>query len=290
MGKPSTKAKGMILEDLVAALHRLPSMRVDTRIRLPSVRPNSKRKREVDVLLTAEVMGYPVRIAFSCKNERRLVKTSQVDEFIAALDDVGIPRSLGVIVTPLGFTSDALRMTEENGIRPLIFEGLNDSRVAAAVSTAMQSVIYLACVWRDIQYFDCASQQSVDRPPSWCSIASDAQVPVSQGDLKLLTPHLLHHVWKLWGDGKIPRSIGKQSLFLRLESTAPAEAVGQRGVAFVEVQVIALIAQLDGTLTDARLKHARTQEVEKRRIDVSFRKPPVDTIWSASFPQRRSSA
>jgi len=54
---------GNALERIVALLHDLPGIKIQTKVKLPSIRSGSKRKREIDILLTSSVAGYPVRIA-----------------------------------------------------------------------------------------------------------------------------------------------------------------------------------------------------------------------------------
>ncbi|MCK1416347.1 MULTISPECIES: hypothetical protein [unclassified Bradyrhizobium] len=77
----SNKIKGNILEDLVAMMHQVPGVRVEKRRKLPVLR-KTKRKREIDVLITSRVAGYKVQIALGCKNEATALKTSAVDNFV----------------------------------------------------------------------------------------------------------------------------------------------------------------------------------------------------------------
>ena len=93
MSHGSTKRLGNALEDIVSALHNLPGVTVATRVALPVIGSQSGRTREIDVLVSSEVAGYPVRIAFECKNEQEAVGTQRIDEAIGKLADVGIPCS-----------------------------------------------------------------------------------------------------------------------------------------------------------------------------------------------------
>ena len=45
-------------------LHDLPGVKVERNVQLPPIRGDQTRRREIDVLLTGYVTGYPVRIAF----------------------------------------------------------------------------------------------------------------------------------------------------------------------------------------------------------------------------------
>jgi hypothetical protein len=71
-GAPSNREKGSFVEDVAAAMFRLPGFHVQTRVRVDprgGVRKRSER-REIDVLVTLDIPGLPVpiRIAIECKN------------------------------------------------------------------------------------------------------------------------------------------------------------------------------------------------------------------------------
>jgi hypothetical protein len=53
------KERGDLLEDIVASLHEFPGILVRKRVRLPVPSSTRGRKREVDVLLSQEIAGYP---------------------------------------------------------------------------------------------------------------------------------------------------------------------------------------------------------------------------------------
>ena len=72
--KPAETARnGKLVEAIVAMLHDMPGVKVERNVFLPPVHGDQTRKREIDVLLTANVADYPVRIAFSCKNESKKI-------------------------------------------------------------------------------------------------------------------------------------------------------------------------------------------------------------------------
>jgi len=119
-GKPkkksaNSKKKGDLVEDVVALLHENQGVKVDRRIRLPSLRQGTRRKREIDVLLTTDITGYPVRLAIECKNVEKPVGTKKIDEFIGRLQDIGIPESHGIYVSPVGYTSTGLSRALDAG-------------------------------------------------------------------------------------------------------------------------------------------------------------------------------
>jgi hypothetical protein len=80
----STRKLGDVLEDIVALLHNVPAGSIQTRVKVPALRPGSdgERTREIDVLISQDVAGYPIRIAFECKNEQDKVGIERIDAFV----------------------------------------------------------------------------------------------------------------------------------------------------------------------------------------------------------------
>lgn len=148
---PSQKAKkssenarkGTLVEAIVALLHDLPGVKVERNVELPPKHGDQTRRREIDVLLTSHVAGYPVRIAFSCKNERKKIEPGAIGEFIDELDDVGIPPQQGIFVCVNGYTSGALDRAKEKGIRTLVLKGLSKDRLTSEIAEAFQFTVYL---------------------------------------------------------------------------------------------------------------------------------------------------
>lgn len=65
--KLSATAKGRIVEQIAAWMYCSPGTIVETNVHYPT--PGGDRKREIDVLLTRHVVGYPTHVAIECKNE-----------------------------------------------------------------------------------------------------------------------------------------------------------------------------------------------------------------------------
>jgi Restriction endonuclease len=135
--------KGKIVEAVVALLHEQPGITIETNVRLPPKHSDPSRKREIDVLITGQIAGYTVRIAFSCKNERGPIKPNLIDEFIGMLDDVGISPEYGIFVCVNGYTSGALARAKDKGIKTLVLRGLTKNRPASEIAKAFQFSIYL---------------------------------------------------------------------------------------------------------------------------------------------------
>lgn len=140
---PANTLKGRIAESIVAALHQDDeTTQVECNVHLPAKNGNG-RTREVDVLLTGQIGGYPLRVAIECKNYDKRIGAPKIDEFVGKLRDVGLPKESAIFVSVVGFTKDALEVAAEHGIRTLLLEGLSDDRLAAKVFEAMGSTLYL---------------------------------------------------------------------------------------------------------------------------------------------------
>lgn len=66
----------------------------------------SKRKRQIDVLISGEVTGFPVKIVIDCKHFSTKIDVKIVESFIGMLADV--KASKGVIITNIGYTKAAI--------------------------------------------------------------------------------------------------------------------------------------------------------------------------------------
>jgi hypothetical protein len=137
----TAKRKGDILENLVAMMHEVPGVLVEKRKKLPVLVSDMRRRRrrEIDVLITANLAGYPVRLGIGCKNEAKPLDTAAVDNFVRILTETGLPVQLGILVSAKGYTKDALDAAKVAGIRTLVFEGLSADRLEQEINAALQS-------------------------------------------------------------------------------------------------------------------------------------------------------
>ncbi|MCP4548620.1 MAG: restriction endonuclease [bacterium] len=261
----STREKGNILEDIVRLLHDLPDVKVETRVRLPSIRAGSTRKREIDVLLTSSVAGYPVRIAIECKNYRNKIKSEKIDGFVGKLADVGIPAVNGIYVTTTGYRSDALKLAKESGIRALVLEGLDRERIRLEVNAAMRSVVFYLAIWISLSRFD-------DLDPD-VSINMPAPVVDFPEELGQGTPSIITLFALLWQRDEIPTAMGTHLLAIRMPQDfrfSKDEAPAARALVMLTYEVVAYVDAITGTSSAAVLRDAATQTVEKVRVDAQF--------------------
>ncbi len=258
------KAKGDVVEQLVAWLHDWPGVAVRRNVRLPTANDPNKA-REIDVLLETTVAGYPIRIAIECKNEKGLIGAPKIDAFVGKLDDVGLPSQCGVFVSASGFTGGALRRARKSSIRALVLKGLSPDGLKAKLAiTARQAIVFLCLVVEEITYFTVASMPS----------RSDLMFQDASGNLAQTIPHLLAQEWT---SGGIPGEIGVHEIHLRV----PADLVpvfvtlGKRvelatPEIHARVRVVALAHLVEGNGASFQLADPETSVAEKMGFRVTF--------------------
>jgi hypothetical protein len=139
--KGSTREKGDVLEEIIAEMHNLPGVKIERNIFLPTI-DKSGGTREIDVLITSQVAGFPVRIAIECKNEVKPTGVAKIGEFVDKLNDVGLPVQLGIFVSTSRYESGAIRRAKTAGIRTLLLKNVTGN-LFDEVNRAFQSLIYL---------------------------------------------------------------------------------------------------------------------------------------------------
>lgn len=135
----SSRAKGDIVEKIVAAMHEHPNIQVETNVFLHS--QDGERTREIDVLLSSQVVGYPVHFAFECKNETKPTGLDKIDEFIGKLKDVGIPTHQGIFVSASRFTKPAISRAQDAGLTALLLKDTTE-KLPNFLRHAFQSIIF----------------------------------------------------------------------------------------------------------------------------------------------------
>lgn len=208
--------KGRILEDVSQMLYQVSGVEVRKRVWLPP--PMGGRKREIDLLITADTPVYPVKFYVECKNEREVVGAGKIDEFVGKLGYLGLPAQYGIYISPTGFTEVALEEARAYGIRTLVLTGLTRDRLEAELLDAVQShVLYLGFVRQircdipglpddvllsDVQFYD-GDGQLVGSPADllWKAWYVDETIPLVVGDHDIEPPNGYYAVWD---GGKYP--------------------------------------------------------------------------------------
>ncbi|HNB35651.1 MAG TPA: restriction endonuclease [Anaerolineales bacterium] len=265
----STREKGDILENIVAEMHQIPGVLVETKKRL-YVTNNNKRKREIDVLITSQTAGIPVRIGIECKNEEEKTGVGKIDEFIGKLKDVNLPTQLGIFVSKRGYTKDALDRANKEGIKTLIFEDLSKN-LATTILNSFQSVIYLLPSITNIHIRnDYATGEAV----------SAGELFFFHNKKGELCGSVLDLVWKKWISGKIPETIGDNTIKFKLPTGWKQFIHGKEAKVkeiIVTLKTTGYGMAVPGTLTSYNLVNANDMTVHKTKVKVSF-SPPKEKV------------
>lgn len=252
----SNKIKGNILEDLVAMMHEVPGVRVEKRRKLPVLRSKTKRKREIDVLITSSIAGYKVQIALGCKNEATALKTSAIDNFVGILNDVGIPIQQGILVSANGYTRDAQDAADAHGLRTLVFEGLSAGRLGQEINAALKAVVYLL-----VSQFNLSMLPYVE--DGWADDGRFITAVLDRDDEPPVT-QILTSVWELWVSGRIPDTIGDHLICLAPKNlNATWMAVGA-------VTVTGWMASAPSVVSQSVLKDTKAGTIDRVHVSAKF--------------------
>ena len=246
------------MEDLVAMMHEVPGVVVEKRKKLPVLLTTTgrRRHREIDVVITSDVLGYPVRLGIGCKNEAKPLGTAAVDSFVRSLQDVGIPVQQGILVSTNGFTRDAQDAAKDHGTRTLVFEGLSADRLGQEINAALQSTVFLLITQTTFDLFHYVPENSDDNPQFINAVLDSKDEPSA--------PQLFTCLWQLWMRGVIPAAIGEHIVSLRPKSADATWHV------IATVIVTGLIASVPGTFSRSILKNAEAGQVERLRVSAKF--------------------
>lgn len=270
----STKEKGDVVEQVVAWLQRTPGVVVQRNVRLPMLGSRRKR-RDIDVLLTAYVGGHEVRLAIECKNEDKRIGSPKIDQFVGKLQAVGIPPSLGIYVSASGYTDGALEAARAAGVRPMLIDGLTEDRLSLAVMEAFQSVVVLLPDVVGINLINDLDEQSADMGEAFMFFDAHGQ-PVGT---------IPDYVWHAWRTGELEAHVGATFLRLNLPEGWHNVIAGQRQpirALFVTLEVVALILTFVGAVSRPALVGAETGEIISHGVTATF-DPPVGTYQLQTF-------
>ena len=251
--------KGILLEQVVAILHKAEGVKVETNVFLPPKSGDQSRRREVDVLLTSDVAGYTVRVAIQCKNYKKPITVGQIDEFIGLLKDVGIPYQHGIIVSVHGYQAGAIKRAKEEGIKTLVLEGLDETRLKAEIKDTFQFFVHLLLVVEDMHI----RTEIADGNLAFCFWEEDDNI------IGWFTDLIVSH----WRNGEIPTILGEYPLDLKLPQGWYQVLNGKviyPSIMTAKVRVVAYLAEMRGKLEEFKLKEADTHKLEKFHLQANF--------------------
>lgn len=257
---PAHMVKGNLIEDIIRELHQQPDILVESRVKLPS-RSNPRRRREIDVLATAVILGRPMHLAFECKNYGDRIGVEKIDEFKGKLEDVDIPVQYGTfIASENGFTVHAKDRADSLGIRLLSLEGLTADRLAVQIHEAFQSLIFLDLGVKSIT----VTSQSTSGDPLDLLFLRDQDGNYTGGIIDL--------IWAQWRDGGISRQFGEHEVTLEIPDSWRWVIEGKTmpSTASAIVKVVGHVITIRGKAERWVLRDAVTGMVDRSRITASF--------------------
>lgn len=283
--RPDSDAKGRLVEQIAAQMHQSLGVKLETRARVSTI-GNNTRTREIDVLLTSAVAGYPVRVAIECKNEKSPIGSPMIDAFIGKLEDIGIPRQQGVYISASGYTSGAIERATQAGIRSLILQGLTDDALSSAIADAFQSFVYLLP-----QVLQFTFPEGIPQTPNYVELLGFRN---QEGQVVGIIPHI---IWQHWRAGNLPSMLGELDLTLTIPDGWYQIINGERfttPVVKARILIMGIIVTVKGQATQHTLVNATNRTVEKSHISANFDTQassyPVTTIMTeeelAAFFQR----
>src|SRR6266498_4198109 len=224
----STREKGSIAEQIVASMHKEPSVKVETNVYIPTKNKRGK-SREIDVLITSQVAGLPIRIAIECKNEKEITGVGKIDAFIGKLEHVGLSPQLSVYVSTSRYTIGAIERAKEVGMKTLLLKDVEE-QINRVVNNVFQSLVYLLATIETVQLSLSKESPEPANGPSLFFYNEEGRICGSIGDL----------VWDLWRNGKIPDRIGTHELQLEIPK-AWKQTYNEQELIFAKVTVKLLV-------------------------------------------------
>lgn len=260
-GGQSTVSKGRIIEAIVASMHESDGVKVERNVKLPPIGSQGP-KREIDVLLSSEVCGYPVRWAIECKNEKKRIGAPYIDAFVGKLQDVGIPPSFGIFVTTSDYSQGAIEQAKKVGIRLLIIkDALRD--LEPTIRQAVQATIFLLPVVNGFEF-----QNFVFDPKM--TLVEAAVLFNKHGEAVSTIPYV---IWRAWNDGEIQASIGKCEVELETSGELYQRVGGKLARVIkivVQVSILGLVQQFTGAASLHHLQNITSNTVERQKLRASF--------------------
>jgi hypothetical protein len=257
----SAASEWRLVEQVVASMHESEGVEVKRNVRMPSVHGGGS-KREIDVLVTGNFAGYPMRVAIECKDYKRLIGANEIDAFVGKLPYVGMPTQQGIYVTTSGYTRDAIDHAHEAGIRLLTLRDLTQE-LPESVARAFQSSLYLLAVVEQV-LFTTEQDHGPQAPHEWWVLFDERGQPWGM---------LPDAIYQAWLRGDIPSTMGTYTAPIGLppgwHQLANGKPVTDRSIT-ATVRVVGYLVTLSGTVTAHRLINAADQVPMKGHITARF--------------------
>ena len=261
-----TRAKGRIVEQIAAWMHWSPDVTVATNVRLPS--RTGERKREIDVLISRQIAGYPIYIVIECKNEEKAIGVGKIDEFVGKLQDIHIPVQHGIYVSASGYTQGAVERADAVGIRPLRLKGLTPQKLAEAVMAALEATIYLCLQVVHFPRIDIPCTP-LNHLGMFCDLSG---FPVGTF-LDILVDE--------WNQGNIPQIIGPHEIRIAIPPHwyhLQGSRLIHTSSLLIQVYVQGLVTTRSGQVNEYQLINDKSGVVEKSQVHLDFGEEPETEV------------
>lgn len=256
--------KGRMVEKIVASMHEEAGVTIETNKWLPPAIGTGTQKREIDVLITTSVTGYPVQLAIECKNEAKQVGSPDLGVFIDKLHYVGIPPQQGIFVSVAGYTKGALERAKAAGVRCLILSDVSKN-LTDTVIRAFQSILYLLASIEQITILNTATPNDVEYENMNLTFFDAEGEPCAT---------VQDFIWHEWLEGKIPDTIGQHEITLNLPDGWHQQA-GEKHIVIMgvkaQVRVYGIVIRSQGSISNHALLNAQTETFDKWRLNVDFK-------------------
>jgi hypothetical protein len=261
---PDHITKARLVEEIVALLHQREGVTVQRNVRMPSL-SDPTQIREIDVLVTGNVAGYPIRIPIECKNYDTRISAGKIGEFRDKLEDVGLPVRNSIFVCVTGFGRDAKRRAADLGIKIFELQGLTPDRLSFAVGQAFQSTVYLLLRVERVNF-----RSDREHDEIW-------YVTFLRDRLGNFRGGLWDIIWQKWRDGEIPVTWGSQELVVEPPEgwTWHVDDPEHSRIVTVTVKVIGLVLTAKGEANMYVLNDILDQKYDRAHIRTIFADNPT---------------
>jgi len=256
--------KWKLVEKVVAAAFDEPNVTVQRNVRLRSLRRKGGNGglREIDVLITGELIGQKVNFAIECKDYKRKVDSHHIDAFIGKLYDVGLATQTSIFVTTRGYTTQAIERAHEVGMKALVLRHGEEADGKIKILHAIQSHIFLLCSVAEIEF---KTEDTID-----FTTLEHFKFFDKNGVFIGLLPDFM---WESWIRELPPPHLGKYSYKLKINDDFNYLENGQKNTVEyirVECQISALVLQFTGEANQVHLVNAHEGKTERYRLNADF--------------------
>lgn len=263
--------KGKLLEDIVASFHNDENLKVETRVWLKPLNDSNGELREIDVLLTTSISGYPIYIPIECKNYTRQINPNDINAFSGKLNELGLSTNHAIYVFINGYTPKAKKSAKKVGIKLLTVQGLTNDRLSKSIYRAIQSIVYVLPIFKS--YEVSSSIPNVINNEHLVFYDKDKNYIGTVADI----------IYSIWKSNKISSNLGIHKFTIEIPADwfnlYNNELYGCFPIN-VELMFVGYVFSYYGNASRLLLIDDETQQVKKDNINLDFENSEKCTIKS----------